>query len=172
MNSLHDPPGPGPEESFQQSPPQATEKSSDDATAQEEETAPQLRLLREIFNGGCPPEDLPKCNFMLDSDDVDEGIAEVPAATILEHFDTVANILEAGVGTINCALSNEAWLRLHKALMANMINGISNSFMTNANESLFSTLRLMEGILVLIGIIQCEWKKYDSCAEGIFIARK
>jgi len=55
---------------------------------------------------------------------VDEGIAEVPAATILEHFDTVANILEAGVGTINCALSNEAWLRLHNAIMANIINGI------------------------------------------------
>ncbi len=50
---------------------------------QEDETAPQFRLLREIFNGGCPPKDLPKTNFMLDSDDVDEEQTEVPVATFL-----------------------------------------------------------------------------------------
>jgi len=85
---------------------------------------------------------------MLDSDDVDEEIAKVPLATSLEHFDTIASILEAGVGTENCALSNEAWLRLHNALMANIINGISHSFTANTNELLFSTLMPNEQILL------------------------
>jgi hypothetical protein len=115
---------------------------------QEEDAAAQLRLLREIFNGGKPPSDLPKGTFLLDKDDVDEEVAEASVTTILNHYQTIANILEAGVGTKHCALSNEAWLRLHNTLMAHMINGISHSFTANANDSLFSTLLPQERVLL------------------------
>jgi len=69
-------------------------------------------------------------------------------ATILNHYQTIANILEAGVGTEHCALTNLAWLRLHNALMAHMINSISTSFMAKANDLLFSTLMPEEQILL------------------------
>ena len=143
-----DPPGPpGPEDSLQPSPP-ATENAPNGATTQEEDGAVQLCLLREIFNGGKPPNNLPKGTLVLDKDDVDKEVAEALVADILNHYQTITNLLEAGVGTEHCALSNEAWLRLHNALMAHMINSISHSFMANANDSLFSTLMPQECILL------------------------
>jgi hypothetical protein len=108
----------------------------------------QLRLLREIFDGGRPPTDLPKGTLLLDSDDVDEEAAGASVTTILNHYQTIANILEAGVGTESSALSNLAWLRLHNTLMAHMINGISHSFTAKANDFLFSTLMQEERILL------------------------
>ena len=144
MNPPSDPPGPpGPEDPLQPS-----ENAPNGATTQEDGAASQLRLLREIFNGGKPPNDLPKGTFLLDKDDVDEEVAETSVATILNHYQTIANLLEAGVGTERCALSNEAWLRLYNALMAHMINGISHSFTANVNDLLFSTLLPAERVLL------------------------
>ena len=144
MNPPSDPPGPpGPEDPFQ-----SPQNAPNGATTQENDAASQLRLLREIFNGGKPPNDLPKGTLLLDKDDVDEEVAEASVTTILNHYQTIANILEGGVGTEHCALSNEAWLRLHNALMAHMINGISHSFTANANDSLFSTLLPEERVLL------------------------
>jgi len=140
MNPPSDPPGPpGPEDTIQPPSPN-TAPAPHGATTQEDFAAPQLRLLREIFIGGKPPSDPPKGTLLLDKDDVDEEVAEVSVATILDNYQTIANILEAGVGTKNCALSNMGWLRLHNALLAHMINGISHSFTANANDLLFSTL--------------------------------
>jgi hypothetical protein len=79
---------------------------------------------------------------------VDEEVAEVSVSTILNHYQTIANILEAGIGTEQCALSNVAWLRLHNALMAHMINGISLSYTANANDLIFSTLMPEERVLL------------------------
>ena len=140
MNAPSDPPGPlDPGDTLQPSTHNTT-IAPNGATMQEDGAAAQLRLLQEIFNGGKPPNDLPKGTVLLDKDDVDEEIAENSVATILDHFQTIANILEAGVGTEHSALSNVAWLRLHNALMAHMINGISRSYTANANDLLFSTL--------------------------------
>ena len=147
MNPHSDPPGPpGPEDPIQ--PPPVTANTPNGVTTQEDGTAPQFRLLREIFNGGKPPNDLPKGTFLLDKDDVDEEVAENSVATILNHYHTIANLLEAGVGTEHCALSNVAWLRLHNALMAHMINGISLSYTAKANDLLFSTLMPEEQTLL------------------------
>jgi hypothetical protein len=118
------------------------------ATPQEEESAAQLRLLRSIFIGGKPPADLPKGCFMLDKDDVDEDTAEETTDTILNHYQTISNLLEAGIGTKHTALSNEAWLRLNNSILAHMINGISRSYKASANESLISIILPKEqGIL-------------------------
>jgi hypothetical protein len=98
------------------------------ATPEEEESAAQLRLLRTIFIGGKPPTDLPKGFFMLDKDDLDEGTAGESKDTILNHYETIANLLEAGIGTEFSPLSNAAWLSLNNTILAHMINGISRSF--------------------------------------------
>jgi hypothetical protein len=148
MNPPSVPPGPpGPEDTLQPPSPD-TANAPNGATPQEDVAASQLRLLREIFNGGKPPSEPPKGTLLLDKDDVDEEVAETSVATILNHYQTIANILEAGVGTEHCALSNVAWLRLHSTLMAHMINGISTSFRANANDLLFSTLMPEEQALL------------------------
>ena len=148
MTPPSDPPGPpGPEDTIQ--PPPDTSTASTGATLQEDGTAMQLRLLREIFNGGKPPTDLPKGTLLLDSDDVDEEAAGASVATILNHYQTIANILEAGIGTQNSALSNLAWLRLHNTLMAHIINGISHSFTAKANDFLFFSNLMQEEQILL-----------------------
>ena len=148
MRPPSDPPGlTGPEDTLQPPPPD-TANAPNGATTQEDGGASQLRLLREIFNGGRPLSDLPKGNFMLDKDDVDEEVAETSVNTILNHYQTITNLLEAGVGTEHSALSNVAWLRLHNALMAHMINGITHSYTANANDLLFSTLMPEERVLL------------------------
>jgi hypothetical protein len=139
MNLPFDPPGPaGPKEPCHASP-YITNNMPIGTTTQEEEAAPQLCLLHETFNRGMPPEDLPKGTLLLDKDNVDEEVMKTLVATILNYYQTITNLLEASVGTEHCALSNEAWLCLHNMLMAYMINGISHSFMANANNLLFST---------------------------------
>src|SRR6266852_4178269 len=148
MNPPSDPPGPpGPEDTLQPPSPN-TVPAPHGATTQEDVAAPQLRLLREIFIGGKPPSDPPKGTLLLDKDDVDEEVTEVSVATILDNYQTITNILEAGVSTKNCALSNMGWLCLHNALLAHMINGISHSFTANANDLLFSTLMPDERVLL------------------------
>ena len=138
MNQPSDPPGPmGPEDPLKT--PTNTARALS-ATPQEEEDAAQLRLLRAIFIGGKPPADLPKGLFMLDKDDVDEEAAGKSINSILNHFETIADLLEAGIGTKHTQLSNEAWLRLNNTILAHMINGISRSFEANANDTLVSIL--------------------------------
>jgi hypothetical protein len=138
MNQPSDPPGPmGPEDPLKT--PTNTARALS-ATPQEEEDAAQLRLLRAIFIGGKPPADLPKGLFMLDKDDVDEEAAGKSINSILNHFETIADLLEAGIGTKHTQLSNEAWLRLNNTILAHMINGISRSFEANANDTLISIL--------------------------------
>jgi hypothetical protein len=77
---------------------------------------------------------------MLDKDNVDEEAANESIDTILEHYQSISNILEAGIGTEYSVISNEAWLRLHCSLLAHMINGISRSHKARANDSLVSIL--------------------------------
>jgi len=147
MKPPSDPPGPpGPEEPIQPGP--VTVNAPQSVTMEEEDTASQLRLLREIFNGGKPPNDLPKGIFLLDKDDVDEEVTDVSVDTIRTHYDTITNLLEAGIGTEHCTLSNEAWLNLHNSLMAHIINGISCSFTASPNDTLFSTLMPQERALL------------------------
>ena len=147
MKPPSDPPGPpGPEEPIQPGP--VTVNAPQSVTMEEEDTASQLHLLREIFNGGKPPNDLPKGIFLLDKDDVDEEVTDVSVDTIRTHYDTITNLLEAGIGTEHCTLSNEAWLNLHNSLMAHIINGISCSFTASPNDTLFSTLMPQERALL------------------------
>jgi len=68
--------------------------------------ASQPRLLREIFNGGRPPADLPKSTLVLDKDALDEEVDETSVATI-HYFQTIAKLPEAGIGTEHCTVETK-----------------------------------------------------------------
>ena len=111
-----------------------------------------LLVLRKIFDEGHSTEDLPKGFFYLDRDEIDEEAAEVSTSEFLKHYHTIADHLERGLGTAKCALSPEAWLRLHGDLLAWIIHGlnvthaegISDAMVINATpsgENLLQTMR-------------------------------
>ena len=106
----------------------------------QEDAARRLQFLRKIFDGGRPPLAYPKGYFYIDQHDVDEEKSENNATDILIHYHAIAAFLENGIGTAECALSNEAWLNLHNDIFVRMIHGVVRSFSNNPSADLCTTL--------------------------------
>lgn len=96
--------------------------------------------LENLFGGSRLLEDLPTGHFHLDQGELDEESAEVSVPEFLQHYHTVADHLERGFGTQNCALSPEAWIRLHHDIFARMINGLYRTKNEGVDDILLNIL--------------------------------
>jgi hypothetical protein len=100
----------------------------------------QALFLENLFSGTRSIEDLPKGHFTLEQGELDEEKAEVSVSEFLCHYHTVADHLERGFGTQSCALSPEAWIRLHSDLFARMINSLYHTKMEGLDDVLLNIL--------------------------------